>query len=64
MDKAIARTGKPVPNKYWEFADLEKEGVHEQCAYCMKRECGMNDNWEERSGSDMGERWVCSMMMC
>ena len=46
MEKAIARTGKPVPNKYWEFVELEKEGVQEHCAYCIKRECGMNDNYK------------------
>ena len=39
VDSAIARTGQPIPKKYWEYPELEKGNIHDHCAYCYDIKC-------------------------
>jgi len=39
VDKAIERTGQPVPKKYWEYEELRKGNVHEHCSTCVFMDC-------------------------
>jgi len=43
VDRAILRTGQPVPKKYWEYPDLERGNVHLHCAYCYNTECNKKE---------------------
>lgn len=61
VDSAIARTGQPVPKKYWEFEELEKGNIHKHCAYCMQLEC---DRQEKYYDQEEGWRECCGLKIC
>jgi len=58
VDRAIQRTGQPIPKKYWEHPELERGDIHEHCAYCFNINCDK----EFKLTSD--DRSCCSMTTC
>ena len=64
VDHAIARTGQPVPKKYWEYPDLERGNIHEHCAYCYDIGCTKRHKLE--LDEDLEEDWTqcCQMVSC
>jgi len=61
VDRAIARTGMPVPKKYWEYEELEKGNIHKHCAYCMLRNCDRQEKFYEM---EEGWRDCCKVVDC
>jgi len=39
VDRAIQRTGQPIPKKYWEYPELLRGNIHDHCAYCYDIHC-------------------------
>jgi len=66
VDHAIARTGKPVPKRYWEFPELEKGNIHKHCAYCFNIDCDKHKRFMDSEDEDEDDEWseCCQMVNC
>ena len=74
VDNAIARTGKAVPKRYWEYPELERGNIHKHCAYCYNIDCQkktkyqmvMADEDDDDDDSDDDGCWgqSCQMTTC
>jgi len=63
VDKAIQRTGQPVPKKYWEYPDLERGNVHQHCAYCYDMNCNKKEQYLRDEGEEE-QLPCCSLTSC
>ncbi|XP_023344335.1 F-box only protein 30 isoform X2 [Eurytemora carolleeae] len=60
VEKAILRTGQPVPKKYWEYDEMMKGNIHNHCAYCVDRNCVRKPDFQ----GDTSDTYSCSVVDC
>ena len=66
VDSAIARTGQPIPKKYWEYPELEKGNIHDHCAYCYDLNCEKRNRLLMDDSDEGAEDWTqcCQVVEC
>ena len=67
VDNAIARTGKAVPKRYWEYPELERGNIHKHCAYCVDINCQKKTKYQmvmADEDCDEDDDDSCQMTVC